>query len=594
MFEELWAKAAESELSWFKKWDTVLAWHPERIGNSAEPYVQWFAGGKLNVSVNCLDRHVKNGRGEHAAIIWHGENNERRVVSYSELLRQVCKLANALQRLGIKKGDVVTIYMPMIPAAAVAMLACVRIGAIHSVVFSAFSGQALADRINDGQAKLLITTDISHYGGKEVSLKNNVDEALLKCPSVQHMLSGRWWDEIMNDTMLPDIFEPAIQDAEDPLFILYTSGSTGKPKGVLHTTGGYLLYAHLTLKNLFDVKPNDIYYCTADIGWITGHSYVVYGPLSNGLTTIMFAGQPTHPTPDRFWQIIEREKVNIFYTAPTAIRTLMAAGDEWPKKYDLASLRVLGSVGEPINPAAWQWYFSVIGQGKCPIIDTWWQTETGGIMIAPSPHEAASKPGCARQPFAGIAAEIRDGNLVITQPWPGMLRGVYGDPKHERIKETYFSKYPDAYLTGDGAHIDADGDIWIEGRVDDVMNVSAHRFSSAEIEAALTSHPSAVETAVVGVPDERTGQALYAFVIPAFGISPDLRLAETLRQHVKKQIGRIANVAHIQFVTALPKTRSGKIMRRLLRAVATGDESQLGDTSTLADPAVIEQLRQRV
>lgn len=594
MFEEFWAKAAESELGWFKKWDRVLDWHPERIGTSSQPYVQWFAGGKLNVSVNCLDRHVTAGLGPKPAIIWHGENNERRVITFAELLKQVCKLANALQRLGIRQGDVVTIYMPMIPESAAAMLACARLGAIHSVVFSAFSAQALADRMNDGQAKLIITTDCSHYGGKEINLQSNVDEALKQCPSVQHVLSGRWWEEIMNDSSLPDTHEPAKQDSEDPLFILYTSGSTGKPKGVLHTTGGYLLYAHLTLKNLFDTKPDDIYYCTADIGWITGHSYVVYGPLSNGLTTIMFAGQPTYPTPDRFWHIIEREKVNIFYTAPTAIRTLMTAGDDWPNKYNLKSLRILGTVGEPINPAAWHWYFSVIGNGQCPIIDTWWQTETGGIMIAPSPHETPAKPGCARKAFAGIVPEIRDGNLVITQPWPGMLRGVYGDPKHERVKKTYFSKYSDAYLTGDGAYLDANGDIWVTGRVDDVMNVSAHRFSSAEIESALTSHPSAVEAAVVGVPDDRTGQALYAFIIPAFGTSPDPALADTLRKHVRKQIGPICNVAHIQFVKALPKTRSGKIMRRLLRAVATGDESQIGDISTLADPSVVEQLRQNV
>ncbi len=592
MFEEFWEKAAASELAWFKKWERVLDWHPERMGTSPEPYVKWFAGGTLNVSTNCLDRHVSAGQGNKPAIIWHGESGDRRVITYSELLKQVCKLANALQGLGIQKGDVVTIYMPMIPEAAVAMLACTRIGSIHSVVFSAFSAQALADRINDGQAKLIITTDMSHYGGKEVSLKNTVEEALKQCPSVQHVLSGRWWEEIMNDPMLPETFKPAQQDSEDPLFILYTSGSTGKPKGVLHTTGGYLLYVHLTLKNLFDARPNDIYYCTADIGWITGHSYVVYGPLSNGLTTIMFAGQPTYPTPDRFWQIIEQEKVNIFYTAPTAIRTLMAAGDEWPNKYNLSSLRVLGSVGEPINPAAWQWYFSVIGQEKCPIIDTWWQTETGGIMIAPSPHEVPAKAGCARRPFAGIVTEIRDGNLVITQPWPGMLRGVYGDAKHERIKETYFTKYPDVYLTGDGAYLDADGDIWITGRVDDVMNVSAHRFSSAEIEAALTSHASAVEAAVVGIPDERTGQALYAFVIPAFGTEPDPALADVLRKHVRKQIGPICNVAHIQFVKALPKTRSGKIMRRILRALATGNLADIGDTSTLADPSVVEQLQQ--
>lgn len=590
--EEFWAKEAKRELSWFNKWDTVLAWHPERIGTSSQPYVQWFVGGKLNVSYNCLDRHIRAGRGDKSAIIWHGERGERREITYRELLRQVCKLANALTRLGIQQGDIVTIYMPMIPEAAVAMLACTRIGAIHSVVFSAFSAQALADRINDGKAKLVITTDISRYGGKDIFLQKNVEAALKQCLSVQCVLGGRWWEEIMKDHSLPDICPPVQQDAEDSLFILYTSGSTGKPKGVLHTTGGYLLYVHLTLKKLFDLQPGDIHYCTADIGWITGHSYVIYSPLSNGITTVMFEGQPTYPTPDRFWQIIKQEKVSIFYTAPTVIRTLMATGNDWPRKYNLSSLRVLGSVGEPINPAAWQWFFSEIGGQRCPIIDTWWQTETGGIMIAPSPHDPPVKPGCARKPFAGIVPEIRDGNLVITQPWPGMLRGVYGDVKHERIKETYFSKYPDVYLTGDGARMDADGDIWIEGRVDDVMNISAHRFSSAEIEAALTSHPGAVESAVVGVPDERTGQALYAFVIPAFGTSPDSELADALRKHVREQIGPIANVAHIQFVEALPKTSSGKIMRRILRAIASGKVDSIGDTSTLADPRVVGQLRQ--
>src|SRR3989344_2842225 len=613
--EKFWAMQAEN-LLWQKKWDQVLWYDPTRIGQQVGPYVKWFDGGQLNVSANCLDRHVAAGHGDKTAIIWHSDDGaERKTLTYQELLTAVCRLANVLKKQGIQKGDVVTIFLPMIPEAAIAMLACARIGAIHSVVFSAFSEQSLAQRVNDGRAKVIITADIARHAGKEIALKSNVDAALKGCPTVQHVIvvsrsaapvpmrAGRdiWWDKALQDPDIADTYPPSVQESEDPLFMLYTSGTTGKPKGVLHTTAGYLLYAHTTLKYAFDIQPDDIYYCTADVGWITGHSYGIYGPLSLGLTTIMFEGVPTYPEPDRFWQIIEQEKGTVFYTAPTAIRALQRLGDAWPEKHDLSSLRVLGTVGEPIGESAWRWYEQAIGGGRCPVIDTWWQTETGGMMITPLAGQTPLKPGSATKPFFGVTPEVRQpdgtvadvneaGALVITQPWPGMLRGVYGDPRHELIKKTYFSRFPGVYFTGDGARVDADGDFWLLGRIDDPTTVPPHRFTSAEIESALPSPPAVAEAAVIGIPDDLTGQALAAYVTLKQSHTPTATLEQELYQHVLETIGPIAKIKEFHFTDALPKTRSGKIMRRILRATATNLPEQVGDTSTLADPSVIDVL----
>jgi len=602
--EAFWAEAAE-ELDWFRKWDKVLEWNP--------PWARWFVGGKLNAAYNCLDRHLTSWRRNKAAIIWDGELGDERVLTYQDLHREVSKFANVLKQLGVKKGDRVAIYLPMIPELPITMLACARIGAIHTVVFGGFSAEALKDRINDAQAKLLITADGGWRRGQIVPLKKNADEALQDAPSVEKVVvvkrvgeaapaslkEGRdfWWHDLMRDAPLECPPEP--MDSEDVLFILYTSGTTGKPKGVVHTTGGYLVGCALTHKWIFDVKEEDVFWCTADIGWVTGHSYIVYGPLANGTTTVMYEGAPDYPDRDRFWAIIEKYRVSILYTAPTAIRAFMRWGEEYPKKHDLSSLRLLGSVGEPINPEAWMWYYEVIGGGRCPIVDTWWQTETGHILISPLPGVSTLKPASANRPFPGIEAEVLDeagnpvppgekaGNLVITSPWPGMLRALYNDP--ERYKSAYWDKYPGLYLTGDGCKIDEDGDFWLLGRVDDVLNVSGHRISTMEIESALVDHPAVAEAAAIGKSHELKGQAAVAFVTLKEGIKPTPELAQELKQHVARKIGPIARPDDIFFTAELPKTRSGKIMRRLLRDIAEG--RALGDTTTLADPSVIAQLK---
>jgi len=605
--ERFWAKMAKEHVSWFTPWKQVLQWKP--------PFARWFVGGKLNVSYNCLDRHLggKNSwRKTKAAIIWEGEPGDSRVLTYGELHREVCKFANVLKGLGVKKGERVAIYMPMVPELAIAMLACARIGAPHSIVFGGFSAEALRDRIVDAGAKVVITADGGFRKGAAFPLKPAVDDAVEGIPAVEHvvvvertgeataMREGRdqWWHQLMADAS-PKCAAAKL-DAEHPLFILYTSGTTGKPKGILHTTGGYLTHVTATANAIFDLKEDDIYWCTADIGWVTGHSYVVYGILANGATTVMYEGVPTHPGPDRWWSLIEKWGVTIFYTAPTAIRTFIRLGDEHPKKHDLSTLRLLGTVGEPINPEAWIWYHRVIGGKKCPIVDTWWQTETGGILITPLPGAVDSKPGSATLPFPGIDPEVYTqegdpvappdgGLLVLKKPWPGMLRGIWGDPK--RYRETYWSKYQNTYLTGDGAHRDPQGYFWIMGRVDDVMNISGHRIGTMEVESALVSHHVVAEAAVVGRPDEITGTAIVAFVTPKAGSSADSELATTLRGHVTREIGAIARPADIRFTEALPKTRSGKIMRRLLRDIASGKET-VGDTSTLEDYSVLARLRE--
>lgn len=606
--EGYWAGRAEELVSWDKKWDTVLEYDLE------VPEINWFKGGKLNVSYNCLDRHLKNGRRNKAALIWQGEPEEDvKVYTYQMLYTEVCRFANVLKKKGVKKGDRVSIYLPMIPELSIALLACARIGAMHSVVFAGFSSVALQNRIQDCEAKVLVTADAVIRAGKTIPLKPNADEALSECESVEHcivvkrggnevtMTAGRdsWWhDEVAHKDIAPTC-EPESMDAEDILFILYTSGSTGKPKGVVHTTGGYLTYAMHTCQYVFDMKDDDVYWCTADIGWITGHSYILYGPLGLGATSVMFEGVPTYPGPDRFWQIVEKFQVNTFYTAPTVIRALMRDGDEPTKRYDLSSLRILGSVGEPINPEAWMWYHVNIGKEKLPIVDTWWQTETGGIMISPLPYATALKPGSATLPLPGIDAAIYNeageeagpnegGHLVIRKPWPGMLRGVFGDPA--RFKKAYFSRYEDTYDPEDGARRDEDGYFWILGRLDDVVNVSGHRLGTAEIESALVSHPQIAEAAVVGMPHPIKGQAIYAFVTPNTGVEQSPELLAELRMHVRKEIGPIATPDAIQYAPGLPKTRSGKIMRRVLRKIAANDFDNFGDTSTLADPAVVADL----
>uniref|UniRef100_A0A7V4A134 Acetyl-coenzyme A synthetase n=1 Tax=Thermus tengchongensis TaxID=1214928 RepID=A0A7V4A134_9DEIN len=603
--EGFWGRVA-SELHWFEPWQKVL--------EGDLPHAKWFVGGRTNLSYNALDRHVQTWRRNKAALIWEGEPGEERVLTYHDLWREVQKFANVLKRLGVKKGDRVTIYLPMIPEAAIAMLACTRIGAIHSVVFGGFSSGALAERIRDAEAKVLITADGGYRRGQVVPLKQNADEALKEAPSVEHVVVVRrtgeevpwtpgrdhWWHELMEAAS--DRCEAEPMEAEEPLFILYTSGSTGKPKGVLHTLGGYMTYVYLTTKLVFDLKDEDVYWCTADVGWITGHSYVVYGPLLNGATTVMYEGAPNWPEPDRFWQIVDKYGVNILYTAPTAIRAFMKWGEGWPLKHRLDSLRLLGTVGEPINPEAWLWYYNVIGKGRCPIVDTWWQTETGGIMITTLPGAHAMKPGHAGKPFFGVKPEILDsehkpvenpdegGHLCITRPWPSMLRTVWGDP--ERFLQQYFSQHPGVYFTGDGARRDQDGYHMILGRVDDVLNVAGHRLGTMEIESALVSHPAVAEAAVVGRPDPLKGEAIVAFVTLKEGHAPSEALRDELKAHVAKVIGPIARPDEVRFTDALPKTRSGKIMRRLLRQIAAGEQEIKGDTSTLEDRSVVERLRQ--
>lgn len=608
--EGFWAEKAEELITWYRKWDKVLEYSfTDRI------FVKWFINGKLNACYNCVDRHIEGPRRNKAAIIWEGDDGSVRTYTYYQLFKEVNRFAQVLKNHGIQKGDRVAIYLPMIPELPIAMLACARIGAIHSVVFGGFSAQSLRDRINDCGAKLLITADEGIRGGRFVPLKANSDEALLEAPSVKtvivvkrsagdvNMEPGRdyWWHEEMEKVPYDTYIEPEVMDSEDPLFILYTSGSTGKPKGVLHTTGGYLVMTSLTFKWVFDYRDEDIYFCTADIGWITGHSYVVYGPLAQGATSLMFEGVPTYPKPDRYWQIVEKHGVNQFYTAPTAIRALMKEGEQWVEKYEMKSLRILGTVGEPINPEAWMWYYKYVGKERCPIVDTWWQTETGAHMITPLPGAVPLKPGSATFPFPGVRAKVirqdgteadrnEGGYLVIEFPWPSMLRGTWGDPENERIKEIYFSRFPGYYFTGDGARVDEDGYFWLMGRVDDVINVSGHRIGTAEVESALVSHEAVAEAAVVGYPHEVKGEGIYAFVILKEGYEPSEDLRKVLEGHVRSVIGPIAKPDKIQFVPGLPKTRSGKIMRRILRKIARGDIEDLGDTTTLAEPEIVQKI----
>ncbi|MCS6978171.1 MAG: acetate--CoA ligase [Gemmatales bacterium] len=601
--EGYWAEQAE-QLHWFQRWDKVLDWK--------EPFAKWFLGGKLNASYNCVDRHLNTARRNKAAIVWEGEPGETRVLRYQDLHREVCKFANVLKKLGTRPGDRVTIYMPLVPEAIIAMLACARIGATHSVIFGGFSAEAVADRNNDAKARLLITADGGYRRGKVVPLKHNSDIALAKSPTVEkcivfnrcnqpvEMKPGRdfWWHELMADASADCPAEPL--DSEHPLFILYTSGSTGKPKGVLHTTGGYLLGAACTHRWVFDIKEEDTYWCTADIGWVTGHSYVVYGPLCNGATSLIYEGAPNYPREDRFWEIVEKYRVNIFYTAPTAIRSFMRWGDQWPKAHDLSSLRLLGSVGEPINPEAWIWYHEVIGGNRCPIVDTWWQTETGMILLSPLPGATPLKPGSCTLPLPGVVADVVDnagnpvgvnqgGYLVIRKPWPAMMRTIFGDD--ERYRKQYWSQIPHCYFTADGARRDEDGYFWVMGRVDDVLNVAGHRLSTMEIESALVSHPKVAEAAVVGKPDPIKGEGIAAFVTLEGGVTPSEELKKELREHVAKEIGALARPDEIRFTDALPKTRSGKIMRRLLRDIAAGRQTT-GDVTTLEDYSILARLRE--
>lgn len=600
-YQKYWARHAQELLSWSKPWSATCEWNL--------PFAQWFVGGELNVSYNCLDRHVLAGRGDKVAFYWEGEPGDTRTVTYRELLDETQRFANALLSLGVNKGDRVNIYLPMIPEAAVAMLACARIGAAHSVVFGGFSAQALADRINDASAKVLVTADGGWRRGEVFPLKPQADAAVANTSTIEHvvvvrrggnevtMQAGRdhWYHDLIAAAAPTCPAEP--MDAEQLLFLLYTSGTTGKPKGIMHSTGGYLAHVATTFKYVFDHQPeHDIFWCTADVGWITGHSYIVYGPLANGATQVMYEGVPNYPANDRIWSLIEKYKVTIFYTAPTAIRTYMKWGTSEPQKHDLSSLRLLGSVGEPINPEAWMWYHEHIGHARCPIVDTWWQTETGGMMISPLPGATVTKPGSATHPLPGVSAEVVDesgnsitrggGYLTLTKPWPGMLRGIWGDP--DRFRETYWSRFPGRYFAGDGAKLDEDGYLWLLGRVDDVMNVSGHRISTTEVESALVSHPSVAEAAVVGANDATTGQAIIAYVTLRGGLSVDEKV---LRDHVATEIGAIAKPKTIYFTPDLPKTRSGKIMRRLLRDVAEG--RNLGDTTTLADASVVNELQQR-
>jgi acetyl-CoA synthetase len=609
--QKFWADLAETELHWFQKWDTVLDWQP--------PFAKWFVGGKINISYNCLDRHLTTWRRNKAALIWEGEPGDSRTLTYAQLHREVCQFANVLKQLGVQKGDRVGIYMPMIPEAAIAMLACARIGAVHSVVFGGFSAEALRDRLIDGQAKLVVTADGGWRKDVSVPLKDQVDKALAQgaVPTVENVLvvkrtnqeihmepdRDHWWHDLQQGASADCPAEP--MDSEDMLFILYTSGSTGKPKGVVHTTAGYNLYTHMTVKWAFDLQDTDVYWCTADVGWITGHSYIVYGPLSNGATSLMYEGAPRASNPGAFWDVIEKHGVNIFYTAPTAIRSFIKMGEQHPKGRNLSSLRLLGTVGEPINPEAWMWYYRVIGGERCPIVDTWWQTETGGFMITPLPGAIPTKPGSATLPFPGILADVVDlegnpvvdnqgGYLVVKHPWPGMMRTVYGDP--DRFRRTYWEHVPPKdgqhfYFAGDGARRDEDGYFWVMGRVDDVISVAGHRLGTMEIESALVSHPAVAEAAVVGKPDELKGEEVFAFVTLEGDQSPSEELQKELKQHVVNEIGAIARPGEIRFTDALPKTRSGKIMRRLLRNLAAGQEVA-GDTSTLEDRGVLDKLRE--
>ncbi len=606
--EGFWGEQAEKFVTWSRRWDQVMDYSYD----ADDLHIQWFAGGKLNVSHNCLDRHLET-RGDQIAVIWEGDNpQEVRKITYRELHAEVCRLANVLKSRGVKKGDRVCIYLPMIPEAAVAMLACARIGATHSVVFGGFSPDSLRDRILDSDCRALITSDESVRGGRHVPLKKNADTALKDCPNVSTVLVVRRtggqiaWSE-GRDLWYHDLIAaasadcpPEEMDAEDPLFILYTSGSTGKPKGVLHTTGGYLVFAAMTHKYTFDYRDGEVYWCTADVGWVTGHTYIVYGPLANGAITLMFEGIPNYPDVSRFWQVVDKHEVAIFYTAPTAIRALMRAGEEPVKKTSRKSLRILGSVGEPINPEAWEWYHRVVGDERCPIVDTWWQTETGGHLITPLPGATRLKPGSAAHPFFGVVPGIVDatdghllegeceGALVVTRPWPAQMRSVYGD--HQRFVDTYFKQYPGYYFTGDGARRDADGYYWITGRIDDVLNVSGHRLGTAEIESALVLHSQVAEAAVVGYPHDIKGQGIYAYVTPMAGVEPSDELKKDLIKLVRDEIGPIATIDVIQWAPGLPKTRSGKIMRRILRKIAANEIDTLGDTSTLADPTVVNDL----
>ncbi len=600
--EAFWADKA-LQLHWFKKWKTIL--------RNDKGFFKWFEGGKINISYNCLDVNIKKNK-DKIAIIWEPESGKKKTYTYQQLLEETCKFANVLKKIGVKKGHVVEVYLPMIPELPIAMLACARIGAIHSVVFGGFSSDALKDRIQDSKAELLITADGSFRNGKIYPLKDNADRAVRECPTIKKVIvvkrannkikmrKGRdyLYNELINKKDIKDFCEPEHMNSEDPLFILYTSGTTGKPKGILHTQAGYLLFTYQTFKWIFDIKDNDIYFCTADIGWITGHSYIVYGPLSNGAASLMYEGSPTHPKPDRFWKIVEKYKVTIFYTAPTAIRALAKEGDNWPNNCNLISLRLLGTVGEPINPEAWLWYYKVIGKEKCPIVDTWWQTETGGILITPLPGATPLKPGSATKTFFGIEAAVlkengkkakanEGGYLVIKKPWPGMLRTVWGNP--EKYKEKYFEKFG-VYLTGDSAKIDEDGYFWIMGRTDDVIKVAGHRIGSTEVESSLVSHKAVAEAAVVPYPHEIKGQAIYAFVVLKKGNKKTEELKDELRKHVAKHVGPIAKPEKIQFTDDLPKTRSGKIMRRILKAIAEGT-NEYGNISTLADPSIVEELQ---
>ena len=603
--ESFWDEQAKEFVTWSHPWDQVME------EDFPKGYIRWFKGAKLNVSYNCLDRHLDQ-RGGQTAIIWESDDPEiDKKISYRELHQDVCKFSNVLKSHGVKKGDRVCIYMPMIPESAVVMLACTRIGAVHSVVFGGFSSDALRDRILDSDCRFVVTADQGIRGGKTIPLKTNTDKAIAQCPDVKHLfvvkhtngdvdwIDGRdiWYHQSMAD--VSSVCPPEQMDAEDPLFILYTSGSTGKPKGVVHTIGGYLLYTAMTHKYVFDYHDGDVYWCTADIGWVTGHSYIIYGPLCNGAITLMFEGVPTYPRADRFWQVVDKHQVNIFYTAPTAIRALMAQGDALVKNTNRQSLRILGSVGEPINPEAWEWYYHVVGDGRCPIVDTWWQTETGGILITPLPGVVDLKPGSATLPFFGVIPEIIDndgtiqkgpaeGVLLISRSWPGQARTLYGD--HQRFVDTYFSNYPGYYFPGDGARRDDDGFYWITGRIDDVLNVSGHRMGTAEVESALVLHESVAEAAVVGYPHDIKGQGIYAYVTLKVGIDPNEALLQELITLVRKEIGAFASPDIIQWAPGLPKTRSGKIMRRILRKVAANELENLGDTSTLADPSVVDNI----
>jgi len=610
--EGYWAERAKDALVWTKEWDTVLEWSFDPV-----PSIKWFQGGELNASYNCLDRHVEAGKGDKPAIIFEGDPGDTTTKTYKELLDEVSRFANVLKKHGVKKGDRVAVYLPMIAELPVVLLACARLGAIHMVVFGGFSAEALKARIDNCGAKVLICADKGHRGAKTTPSKVNADAAISSETTVEKvivikrvdgsvpMTAGRdaWYHDEMAAPDITADCPPVPVDAEHPLFILYTSGSTGTPKGVLHSTGGYLLYAHDTAKYVFDLHDDDVHFCTADIGWITGHSYIVYGPLACGATSVLFEGLPTYPEPDRYWQVVEKHETTTIYTAPTVIRSLIGQGDEWPEKHEMASLRVMGSVGEPIDANSWLWYYEKVGKSRTPLVDTWWQTETGGLMIVPLPGATPLKPGSAGRPFFGVQTQVlkddgspaevgEDGHLVITAPWPGMIRGTWGDADGKRFKEVYFSLFKGVFTTGDGCAVDADGDHWLKGRIDDVLNVSGHRIGTSEVEGALVSYPKVAEAAVVGYPHQIKGTGIYAYITLNDGVEPSDELKNELVVHVRKVVGPIATPDKMQFATGLPKTRSGKIMRRILRKIAEGETDNLGDTSTLADPAVVEELKE--